>query len=64
LSFTKSEQVQFDQGCDKSRQVQVASIKINKSTDLGPDVYLIQGMKSCAVICIKNVPLKGCVVLN
>ena len=29
---------------DKSRPVQLASIKLHQSTELGPDVYLMQGM--------------------
>ena len=39
-------------GCDphqtspnKSRPVQLASIKLHQSTELGPDVYLMQGKK-------------------
>ena len=28
---------------DKSRPVQLASIKLHQSTELGPDVYLMQG---------------------
>lgn len=34
-----------DAGCEAIRPVQLASIKLHKSTDLGPDVYLMQGSR-------------------
>ena len=37
----------FQTSPDKSRPVQLASIKLHQSTELGPDVYLMQGMYLC-----------------
>ena len=46
LSLHEPKSLAFVEGCehpDKSRPVQLASIKLHKSTELGPDVYLMQG---------------------
>ena len=52
LSLHEPKSVAFVEasGCDphqtspnKSRPVQLASIKLHKSTEMGPDVYLMQG---------------------
>ena len=54
LSLHEPKSVAFVEasGCDphqtspnKSRPVQLASIKLHQSTELGPDVYLMQGKK-------------------
>ena len=56
LSLHEPKSVAFVEasGCDhhqtssnKSRPVQLASIKLHQSTELGPDVYLMQGMYLC-----------------
>lgn len=48
LSLNEPKIVAFVDGCDvmmqkESRHVQLASIKLHKSTELGPDAYLMQG---------------------
>ena len=67
LSLHEPKSVAFVEasGCDphqtspnKSRPVQLASIKLHQSTELGPDVYLMQGKKNdrCLkmVFCYQN----------
>ena len=47
LSLQEPKSMAFVDGCDehpdKSRNVQIASIKLHKSNELGSDVYLMQG---------------------
>ena len=47
LSLREPKSMAFVDGCDehpdKSRNVQIASIKLHKSNELGSDVYLMQG---------------------
>ena len=43
---------------DKSRHVQLASIKLHQSTELGPDVYLMQGMYLCRLGQCLLLPIK------
>ena len=59
LSLHEPKSVAFVEasGCDphqtspnKSRPVQLASIKLHQSTELGPDVYLMQGKKGLTFI--------------
>jgi len=48
LSLQEPKSMAFVDGCDehpdKSRNVQIASIKLHKSNELGSDVYLMQGV--------------------
>ena len=43
VAFVEASGCDPHQEADKSRPVQLASIKLHQSTELGPDVYLTQG---------------------